>query len=209
MSVISRLASSLGSRDEVPNQELALELCEGRNRADIEELVENLSSKSGAIQSDCIKALYEIGYREPQLISQYVEEFFTLLKSKNNRLVWGAMIALLAIASEKPDEIYAEIGVVLKAIHEGSVITVDNGISVISRVSSTREDYEKQLVPYLLKHLETCRPKEVGQHAEKSIIATNERNKEKFEAVLQQRLDDLTTSQKARVNKVIKKMQTM
>ncbi|RMG40594.1 MAG: hypothetical protein D6732_03190, partial [Methanobacteriota archaeon] len=41
MSVISRLATSLGRRDDVPNQELAKELVETQARADIAELVAN------------------------------------------------------------------------------------------------------------------------------------------------------------------------
>ena len=203
MSILKRLASASGRRDAVPNQELARELCENKNKAYIDEIAKNLFNKNKAIQSDCIKVLYEIGYIDPRLISEYVSDFLALLRSKNNRLIWGAMTALSTIALEKPGEIYSEIELVLQTIDNGSVITVDGGISVLAQISSTNEAYEETIIQYLLKHLQTCRPKEVGQHAEKSLIAMNKRNKEKFKKVLLGRLDDLTASQRTRVNKVV------
>lgn len=117
------------------------------------------------------------------------------------------MITLSTIALEKADEIYANIDLILKTIKDGFVITVDNGISVLAKVSSTKETHEKNIIPYLPKHLEQCRPKEVGQHAEKSMTAMNMRNKEQFKKVLLKRLDDLSTSQKARVKKVLRRIE--
>jgi len=206
MSIINRLSSSIGRKDEVPNQELAQEICKNRDTAAIEELLSNLSGTNKAIQSDCIKVLYEIGYVQPELISQYVSDFLSLLNSKNNRMVWGAMITLSTIAQLKPDEIFKDIDLVLKTIEHGSVITVDNGISVLAVVSSTDGSYEEKIVPFLLEHLSTCRPKEVAQHAERSLIAVNANNKKQFEEVILERLGDLTDSQIKRVNKMIKEI---
>ena len=106
MSVISQLASSLGRRDEAPNQVLAQKIAQTRDRCSVQELVVNLSNADKNIQSDCIKVLYEIGERDPALISGYYEEFGSLLNHKNNRLVWGAMTALDAIAEVEPKGIY-------------------------------------------------------------------------------------------------------
>ncbi len=61
MSDLPKLASSLGRRDEKPNQEL--------------ELVENLNYKDKNIQRDCIKVIYEIGESKPALLSDYAKEF--------------------------------------------------------------------------------------------------------------------------------------
>ena len=60
--------------------------------------------------------------------------------------------------------------------------------------------------PYLLHHLETCRPKDVPQHAEKIAVAVNARNQQQFVAVLEERLADLSDSQIARVKKVIQEV---
>jgi hypothetical protein len=70
-------------------------------------------------------------------------------------------------------------------------------------------EYEKNIFPFLLEHLETCRPREVAQHSERSMIIVNSGNKEEFQKVLEKRLDDLSQSQQARVKKVLKKVSNL
>jgi hypothetical protein len=60
------------------------------------------------------------------------------------------------------------------------------------------------MFPYLLKHLETCRPKEVAQHAEKTLPAVNATNKAQFLATLKARMADLSGAGLSRVKKVVK-----
>jgi hypothetical protein len=204
MSIIAKLASSLGRNDEIPNQELARELCRTKDTASINELVQCLFTGSTAIKNDSIKVLYEIGEVQPELISPYASEFIRLLTSKNNRLVWGTMTALATIAGINPEPIFANIELVFDVIKKGSVITVDNGISVLAKVGAAKKEYEKTILPFLLNHLETCRPKEVPQHSERSMAIFNTENKTDFQKVLEKRWDDLTPPQQARVKKVLK-----
>jgi len=203
VSVINRLASSLGRRDDVPNQDLARELAETRSREDIQELVVNLKNRDRNIQSDCIKVLYEIGYIAPELIAEYVEEFLALLNSKNNRLVWGGMIALQTLAGEKASTLYEHRNEIKRAINEGSVITADRGIKALSIVASKNPKYRKELFPYLLNHLAECRPKEVAQNAESILTAVITENKETFIEVITNRMKDVRPSQIRRLKKVI------
>src|SRR6266545_6708403 len=98
MSVLNQLASSLGRRDETPNQELARDLAAKKDRKGIRELAENLWNKDKNIQADCIKVLYEVGAIEPKLIASYADDFVRCLRSRNNRLVWGGMTALTEVA---------------------------------------------------------------------------------------------------------------
>src|SRR6476661_5896203 len=109
MSILNKLASALGRRDETPNTALAKQVAAKKDKVAIQELVDNLSNKSKDIQNDCIKVLYEIGEIDPSLIAQYINEFVSLLSHKNNRLQWGAMTALSTIVLEKPKEIYTAI----------------------------------------------------------------------------------------------------
>lgn len=94
MVVLDELASSLKRRDEAPNLKLAQSIVLRGDKQAVSDLVANLANEDPNVQSDCIKALYEIGERKPELIARFAEEFASLLGSKNNRLVWGAMTAL-------------------------------------------------------------------------------------------------------------------
>ena len=204
--MIEKLAYSLGRNDEKPNIELALELIKTGNLAGIDEIAEGLNSKTEQIANDCIKVLYEIGEREPELISGYVDIFIKLLRSKNNRLVWGAMTALSRIASLKPREIFNNLDAVLKAKESGSVITVDNSISVLAELAKSSPEYEKKVFPVIIKHLQNCRPKEVGQHSERAFICVTKNNSATFRRTLQERYDSLSGPQKKRVDKLLKRI---
>jgi hypothetical protein len=204
MSALDRIAHFQNRRDEVPNQELARNLAAKKDRAGIREIAENLWNKDKGIQADCVKVLYEVGYIEPALIAEYVEDFIKLLKSKNNRLVWGGMIALGTVAELKADFLFAHFADVQRAMDNGSVITVDNGVQALARAASKSEKYNKAIFPYLLRHLKTCRPKDVPQHSEKTLPAVNSSNRKQFIAVLENRIRDLSGSGLSRVKKVIK-----
>jgi hypothetical protein len=204
MSVIDRLAHSVGRRDEVPNQELARDLVAKKDRKGIREIAENLWHKDKNIQADCIKVLYEIGSNEPKLIADYAEYFVRLLKSRNNRLVWGGMTALAEVAKADPEAVFKHLDAIKKAKEVGSVITVDNAISTLAYTASANDKYNEVIFPYLLKHLSSCRPKEVPQHAEKTLPAVTTPNKAEFIKVLEKRMEDLSGSGLARVKKVIK-----
>ena len=52
MSVLHRLASSFGRRDEIPNRELARDLAAKKDRKGIREIAENLWNKNKNIQAD-------------------------------------------------------------------------------------------------------------------------------------------------------------
>ncbi len=208
MSVLNHLASSVGRRDEVPNQELARDLAANKDKTGIREIAENLWNKDKNIQADCIKVLYETGYIEPALIAPYAEDFVKLLKSNNNRLVWGGMIALGVVAKPSADVVFKHLDEIKKAMDSGSVITKDNGVKVLADAASAEAEYNKVIFPYLLKHLQTCRPKDVAQHSEKVLSAVNASNKTEFIKVLEKRMEDLSGAGLARVKKVIKEAQT-
>jgi hypothetical protein len=209
MSVLNRLASLLDRRDEIPNQELARDLVASNDSKGIQEIAENLWNKDGNIQADCIKVLYEIGSIEPKLISGYAEDFVKLLRSKNNRLVWGGMTALAEVAKANPDAVFSHLDEIKKAKEIGSVITVDNAISTLAYTAAANRKYSEAVFPYLLKHLLSCRPKEVPQHAEKILPAVRSANKADFVKVLEKRMEDLSASGLSRLTKVIKRVNTM
>ncbi len=203
MTALEQIAHFQNRRDDIPNQELARRLASSQDSDGICEIAENLRNKNHSIQSDCIKVLYEIGYIDPSLIAAYAEDFIKLLHSRNNRLVWGGMIALGTVAELRAPLIVAHLDEIERVINTGSVITVDNGIQALARAASRNEKYTREILPILVEHLRTCRPKDVPQHAEKSLPAINATNKSRFINVLKNRLQDLSGAGLVRLKKVI------
>ncbi|MBP1757339.1 MAG: hypothetical protein H6Q62_195 [Firmicutes bacterium] len=209
MSVLERIACQQNRKDDVPNQELARDLATRQDLAGIREIANNLFNRDQNIQSDCIKVLYEIGYLDPGLIENHFGDFLKLLHSGNNRLNWGAMLALSTIASLKADEIFSSIDLIFQTMQSGSVITIDNSVKVLAAVAAHRSDYNKSIFPYLLEHLKTCRPKEVAQHAESIMVAVraHRENRSDYLDTLKDREKSLTSAQLARVKKLYKLLQ--
>jgi hypothetical protein len=204
--MLEQLACSLGRNDEIPNIELAARLCENEDKIGIREIVSGLKHKDKAIANDCIKVLYEIGERRPDLIAEYANDFIALLSSRNNRLVWGSMTALAAIADLNPDEIYKNLEMILSSYQHGSVITVDNSITVLAKLCKVSSVYMEHIFPLLIDHLKNCRPKEVPQHAERISICIDKNNINDFLEVLSMRKEHLSDSQKARIEKLEKSL---
>lgn len=204
MTVLNRIAYYRERRDEVPNQELARELAKRKDRDGLREIAENLWSKHRDVQSDCLKVLYEVGYLNPELITDYTADFLKLLRSKNNRLVWGSLIALSTIAELKAEAIAEHFDEIVAVMDNGSVITRDNGVKTLAVVASKNEQHRPEIFRYLLKHLATCRPKDVPQHAEKTLVAVTAKHKREFVGVLEKRLGDMTAAQAVRIRKVMK-----
>lgn len=205
MSVLGRLACNQGRRDEALNQKLARELAESGDVKAVKEIAENLCNRDKNTASDCIKVLYEIGYLNPGLIAGHVEAFVRLLVHKNNRMVWGAMIALSTIAGKRPELLYPHLAEIQKAMETGSVITVDAAIKALAFISAGSAKQEKKIFPFLTGHLQNCRPKEVPQHAESILPAVKQRSKKVFISVVQQRMEDMTPAQAARLKRVLKR----
>ena len=207
MSVLEKLATALGRRDEVPNQELAWDIVRERNAAAVQELVENLANKNKGIQNDCIKTLYEIGAAKPELIARYYKEFGRLLESKNNRLVWGAMTALDAIALTEPKGVYGMMSKILKAADtSGSVIARDHAVGILAKLG-TLKPYKSNCVSLLIEQLAGCPGNQFAMYVEMALPVIDETNRKRFQKVIEARMPRLEKeSQKKRVAKVLKKL---
>ena len=208
MSILEKLACVQGVRSDVPNQKLVRELASKNSSEEISEIAENLWNKDKAIQSNCIKVLYEIGYIKPELIAEYVNDFIKLLSSRNNRLVWGGMIALSTIAEIKYEEIFEFQDTLKNAIGKGSVITVDGGLKTLSKIAACGGKYNSVLFPYLIECLKNCRPKSVAQYSESISVAVTEENRTQFVKAVNERKEILSPLQLKRIEKLLTKLQS-
>ena len=206
MNIINRLTSSHGRKDEAPNLELAKQIAETNDQEAVSALVENLSKKNKAIQSNCIKVLYEIGGLKPLLIAGFIDELVALLHSKNNRLQWGAMTALSCITRVKPDEIYNNLSQILEAAEKGSVITRDNAVNILIALGGVPK-YTKDAFSLLMEQLLKSPTNQLPMYAERISPIIGTENKAAFIEILNARLDDIEKeSKRKRVEKVIKKI---
>ncbi|MOA13405.1 hypothetical protein D3C78_1334540 [compost metagenome] len=82
-------------------------------------------------------------------------------------------------------------------------------MTVFAKLCKADPNYEKEVFPFLIQHLSSCRPKEVPQHAERIAICLNTANIKEFEEVLETRKCDLTASQLKRIERLMHKLKDL
>ncbi len=207
MSILDRLSSIRGERDNAADIALAEDIARTKNKAAIKELVEHIGDKNRRLQSDCIKTLYEVGERLPELIAPYTDEFAGLLTSKNQRLVWGAMCALDGCASVKPERVHAHLKSILKATDGESVIARDHAVSILTKLIQNK--YGRECFPILLDLVRTCPVNQFPSYAEKAAEVAEAENRVALIKTITKRLPDVEDqkAKKVRIEKVLKRLQ--
>lgn len=203
MSVLDQLAGALGRRDEKPNEELAAAIAARRDIAAINKLVEALGSSPRGVQSNAIKVLYEVGARNPGLITPHLESFCQVLTSSNNRLVWGAMTALDYLTASEPKALLRRLPEILRAAEKASVIAKDRAVSILCNLSTA--GYSEKAAPALLKMLQVAAVNQLPMYAEMAARALPSTYIEALRRVLVGRLVEVAQeSKRRRLGKVLR-----
>lgn len=206
-SILPFLASALSRRDEQPNLDLAQRIVQENDAAAVAELIENLSNRSKDIRHDCIKTLSEIGAREPSLIAEYVERFLDLLDNKDNRLQWGGMTALSAIAQKKPAELFEALGKIIAVADKGTVVTRDHCMKIMAQLAQV-EAYNEDVVPLMMEQVLASPVNQLPMYAEFTAPVIHAARVEEFTAAIRTRLVDLELEPKRkRLEKVLRNLQ--
>lgn len=209
MSVLERLATARGRRDEVPNVELAEELAHSGDAAAIAELAGAIGSAPQSVANDAIKSLYEIGERRPELIAPHAAAFFAALNSRNNRMIWGALSAIAAITVARPDTVAARLDEVLGAADRSSVIAKDAAFSILATLSASPA-HQAATWPRLLAALGTSAVNQTPMYAEKALAAAAHNDPKELAKVLEARLVGIHQPPKRkRLERVLRQLAAM
>lgn len=206
MDVIAQLASSLGHNDERPNILLAETLVANRNAEGVRTLVDLLNGRNKALKSDALKALYEVGARAPEMIAPYIAQFKNLLASPDNRMVWGAMCAIDAIAACRPEAVFRILPQVMAAVDKGTVITRDHAVKAMVKLAGS-EAYVRTVLPLLHEQLRTCPTNQLPMYAE--LVSTVVKGPEAARtiAILSERMASVEqTAKRKRIERVLARL---
>ena len=206
--VLNQVATAKGRRDEKPNIELARKIVAKHDVTATKLLVNNIHNKNKDISNDCIKVLYEIGEKKPEMISPFIDDFVGLLKHKNNRLQWGAMHALDTIADADIKSVYKNLSLIIDAADKGSVITRDHAVGILIKLMKEKK-YKLDAFELLKEQLKKAPVNQLAMYAERASGVIDEKLVPDFIKILTKRLPELEKeSQKRRIEKAMKKFKT-
>ncbi len=206
MSVTDKLASALARNDERPNVALAEELAAAPDEAAIAELAGLLTTGSRAQKHDAIKALYELGYRRPEAIAPHVDVFLALLATRDNRMLWGTLIALGTLAAIRPRELMAALDTILAAADRGSVIARDSAMKILGALNAVPQ-FKPKVTPILLQRLAHAAVNQVPMYAEFAAPTIAEKDRAEFRRIVETWRDAMPMPAKQkRLEKVLRQL---
>ncbi len=208
MNVIDRLSCQQDRRDQKPNIELGKDIAKQRDLAAINEIRSLLNDEHTSIEilADLVKTLESVGESAPELIADLYPEMRKFLDHRKNHLVWRAMCVLSLIGPLNRKKVFQDLGIILKTMDKGSVITRDHGMNLLIDLY-TEEAYKNDITPLIEEQLLKAPDNQLGQYTEKwmRVIATSET--ENLLGILNGRLPELThESHKKRIEKNIRKL---
>ena len=116
------------------------------------------------------------------------------------------MTALATIADLKSKELFQDLDLIWETIQNGSVITIDNGVTILSKLNTIDEYFEK-VDPLLTEILWHCPIKQLPMYMEKSLKCINAKNKEVYTNIIENRKTECEkASQLKRLNIILKKI---
>lgn len=206
MSIITKLATNVGRRDEAPNIALAKSIAAQRDVDAVSELVEILQRAHRDLQSDAIKTLYEIGYCVPELLSPHAAVFLLFLQHPFNRLVWGSMRALHVLTPLMPDFIYQHLGEILTAADRSTVVAKDCAAGILTLLVQ-HAPHKNEASELLLDLIRQSPENQFPTYAENAAAVLSDTFKVALADILQERLPTIgSPTKQKRVAILLKKI---
>lgn len=203
MSILFKLASSLGRRDAEPNHKLAQQIIDRNDKLAVVELIEYTANKNENIQADCVEVLCEIAKRKPELIIEFDNFFIQLLSKKNHRLVLGGLEVLDYITLLSPHGIYQNLSKIMEVADSGLLISKEHGISILLQLTSV-EEYAPKVFSIFFNQFENCAINLFVKYAEKAITVIGDIYKPDFVKIMKSRLSKIENqSKRNRIERVI------
>lgn len=200
------ILESIKRRDEKVNIELAVLISTANDSKSVSKLFELLNNSKKEIQYDCIKTIYEIGARNPELISPHLNELLPYLKSKNNRLVWGAMTSISSVASMIPTKIFPVLPEIIDGSERGSVIAKDHAMKILRTLAEVKK-YQNEIIPLMLEQLKLAPDNQFPSYALLISEVIDKLNSNHFVQIISVRIKTIETESKIKtLNKILKSL---
>lgn len=209
-SILSRFSSSQGRRDQGPNRILATEIAGSRDRKLLRDIIEILKSKpKKAIENDAILTLASLSELAPDMLEEYTSLLLGYLDSKNNRAVWGSMIALSNVTPFVPKRIMEHVPAILSAMDEGTVVTRDHGFVILLHLYQHKA-YREIIFALIFEQVANAPDNQLGQYTEKFIEEATGEHLTLIVRVLEARLRDLEKpAHQKRISKILLRLNNL
>lgn len=178
MSIVHRLASAQGRRDEGPNIELAIDIANSGDQEAMDELAGLVPTATRKLRHDALKTMYEVGDRRPELLLPHFDLLVEQLASKDNRTLWSGLIGLSVLANVAQKQLMPQLQTILAAAERSTVIARDKAMMIMAGLAG-RDEFYDEVLPQMLRHVSGAKDNQFPTYVEAAsrVIAKNDHAK--------------------------------
>ncbi len=186
MTVINKLPSSSAQRSQAADIFPAKDIVEQKDTKAVEVLVQHLESESKKMRHDCVKVLYEIGERDPELICNHCKAF----------------VALDSVTPLQKEAVFKSLHILAGVADKASVITRDHYVNIPACLAKTKK-YRAAVFPLLMEQVNSCAVNQLRMYAERILPAIDPGHAAAFASLLCKRLGNIEQeSKRKRIRKI-------
>lgn len=197
-------AISESLRDTSFNRKCAVSLVEGNNYKDINVLIEALTKEEESVALVSSNILFEISKIKPALLENEVKSFANVFNSRaNDALLNNCLGILTSLAPTKHNEIYKYVDKISDQLQNDDVNITDRLIDLLAEIAKySKENHQEicMVMKFILLH---CPASDFFGYVEKVLPLVDKMNCEEFRNVLLIRKQDLKSSGKRKVQKIL------
>ncbi len=206
-----RLSVSCNRYDDLPNLELAADICFNDDTAAIGALVDILESRDDVHGPDAGKVLAEVGTREPHLIEDEMERLVRLINEGAEEMLPSIMCALSPVGHRVVDDLWEHRDLFwqfLATAHEEADAAQAAAVRLLAAMCAAGPDYARTLAGGLVDLLGKCLPRDVALFAEAVLPALGSSHSHRAKPVLDRRMKELRPAEVARLRRAVRQAQT-
>lgn len=203
VSVTAALHELAAARGFEGHRALAAALAEDADPIAVADVADALDDEAPRVKEAALAVLGFLAAASPSLVAAQCDAIATCVAPDASEATWRAVVALAEVAPHDSVSVARYAETIVDAIHGGSVIAADHGVTALAWASTVRDD----IVPHLISELATCEPSHVCLRGERCLPAVTAETAEEFMAVLDSREPELSRSAAARLRRLVREVE--
>jgi hypothetical protein len=206
ISVVDQILATIDSPTEAPSSQIAQRIANAQDPVSLEGIFALLSHANKKVQRNAMRVIYKLSKMDAVLLKPHLEALFDLLNSKQNRMVWSAMISIDSLTEVMPVQVYERLETILTVVNKGSVIVKDHTVGVLTQLAAHPQYHEEAMI--LLLDLSKDAPvNQFPTYCERIASTISPDFVEEFKLLILSRLEEMNTERKSiRLQSVLKKL---
>jgi hypothetical protein len=209
--LLGRLAVAMNRHDDMPNQDLAVNIVFHLDQDAVGILVGCIERGDDVHAPDAARVLCEVGCRDAELLMPESDRLVSMCEHGDAEMLPFTMYALSPIANHVAEQLWDMRDVFWQVLTEQTDyadMAQTGSVKLLAALCAAGPDYARTLAGGLVDLLGKCHPKHVALYAESVLPALGTAHSHRAKPVLDRRMKELTPAEVARLRRAVRAAQS-